>query len=162
MCIIYFDPGESTGYAITDNLGNLQRVGTLGNTTFNSELISLLSTLPEKPKLVIIESFQLYPWKAKNKSWSSFPEVEHIGAIKLYCHMNNIRWLEQKPAQKDTFNNDLISYLLMEDDVDLDTATKHTYDAIRHMLVYFTTKNKENTDGYQNITRKIKIYLQRR
>lgn len=32
--------------------------------------------------VLVIESFQLYPWEAENQYWSTFPTCELIGALK--------------------------------------------------------------------------------
>jgi len=126
MIIHAYDPGETTGHAIYNasnhkfvtagDFPDMQEVGMWG-----------------QPDLVIIEAFKLYSWKANSKKWSSFPEVEVIGALKFWCLRNNVKFVEQGADCKQLFSDDKLKALNL-----WKSYSRHARDAMRHALYYTT------------------------
>jgi len=125
---IAFDPGGTTGYAVFSNSPHDIAAG-----DFNYfDLVDRLITEVE-PNIIVVEAFRLYPWKAKHKTWSSFPEVEVIGAIKHTCYLKGIALIEQGPDHKQLFDDNKLRRLGFWTGL-----SKHARDACRHALYYMT------------------------
>lgn len=129
--IAAFDPGETTGVAVVSRIGK-----PLCNETFWmwEGVKDILETY--NPHVVVIESFQLYPWKSKEQGFSTFPPVEVIGVIKYLCVMRGTPFVTQMPTLKKFFTDArLKSYKAHH-------SVIHARDAMRHALYYvvFTSK----------------------
>ncbi|AYJ75631.1 DNA polymerase III subunit alpha [Bacillus phage BSTP8] len=121
-----YDPGKTTGWALfeSDNLISA------GESESWKDIRMQLDY--DEVDFVLIEEFKLYPWKAKNKSWDTFPEIEVIGVIKEYCWYNGINVVKQLPNQKDFFDNKKLERLYGK------IPSRHAKDAVRHGLIYLT------------------------
>jgi len=138
MKILAFDPGGTTGVCFS-NTQNLKF--DYSKKYFNSIVQwtdNVIDFLPLKecieettPDLVVVESFKLYPWKAKAKIWDDFEEVQKIGAIKLTCLANNIELVLQGANQKKFFKDKKLKEFNL-----YKNKTPHERDAIRHNLIY--------------------------
>ncbi len=128
MTILSFDPGGTTGYATCDKDYNIVS----GHFAHFEDVNSLL--LSVKPSIIIVESFALYPWKSKHKQWSSFPEVEVIGAIKHEAYLHGLQIIEQTPSTKQLFDDKKLKQLGLYKQI-----SNHARDAVRHILYYQTT-----------------------
>lgn len=129
MIIHAYDPGGTTGYAIYNNVrhsffaaGDFPYMDGVGK-----------FDLSVQPDLVIIESFRLYSWKANNKKWSGFPEVEVIGALKYWCREEACEWIEQPASVKQLFDDAKLKKLNL-----WNGYSRHCRDAMRHVLYYVT------------------------
>lgn len=96
--ILVFDPGESTGWCFQDSSGNVY-----GGTARKDHQEVAQLIVAAHPEFVVLESFHLYPEKARSLSWNSFYPCETIGAIKLTCMQNCIPFIEQAPSVKKYF-----------------------------------------------------------
>lgn len=126
MTIMGIDPGENIGYAILEG-GKLQSHGVI---QYTFEGLDLLLSLVDTADVVVMESFMLYPGKARQQSWSKFPTVEVIGIVKYHCRNKNIPVVMQQPAIKQAFPDEKLKFL------DMYTRNKHSRDAVRHALYY--------------------------
>ena len=141
MKVLSLDPGHSTGYSVFED-GQYEVSGHIYN---KDDLVKIKDLMKEHaPDVIIIEKFALYPWKAQHKVWDTFPEVEAIGVIKFLAGEWGIPVVIQTPSQKDFFNNKMIQELCGDK---LDST--HAYDAVRHVLVYYTFGGGK-TYGYGN------------
>lgn len=127
--VLTFDPGGTTGYAC---LNTESKEIAAGDFPHFSTVTILLEAF--KPDIIVIEAFRLYPWKANAKTWSSFPEVEVIGAIKHECYRLGFDWVEQGADTKALFNDEKLKKLGL-----WKGFTAHGRDAIRHALYRVTT-----------------------
>lgn len=89
------DPGNSTGWATFNDTGDVVGFGTC--VTRNSVYEKLAEAAPE---LIIMEDYRLYPWKAKEQSWSGFETVRIIGAVEYYAYLHNAKVVLQEPSIK--------------------------------------------------------------
>lgn len=103
--VIALDPGETTGYFVKRYPENCHRLtegivvegGTVGRN--HLEVFNLLDRVA--PDVVILETFALYPGKAKSLSWNSFYPCEVIGVIKLWLMLHpEVIKVEQAPSVK--------------------------------------------------------------
>lgn len=90
MTILILDPGESTGYLVVEIFEQL----TMSDKPFYSIVEG--GTIPKDHTkvweilnkrnygIIIYETFNMYPGKAKALSWNSFYPCEVIGIIKLW------------------------------------------------------------------------------
>ncbi len=111
------------------------------DTEFEVFLHALRSSFEsEDVDLVVVEGFALYPWKSKQKSFSSFPEVELIGAIRWLCFEHGVLMVVQpasvkKPAEGFVRSLKLDKWLMM-------AKGRHAKDAVLH-LVYALKRKGE-------------------
>jgi len=127
---IAFDPGGTTGYAVFSDSPHDITAGDFEYFKLINQLISKV-----EPDIIVIEAFRLYPWKAKHKTWSSFPEVEVIGAIKHECYLRNIPWVEQGADTKQLFDDSKLRTLGFWKGL-----STHGRDACRHALFFMSTR----------------------
>lgn len=127
------DPGETTGWATFDENG----IGTgLGSVHGRIEVYELLSQV--QAKLLIIEDFELFPWKSKEQSWSSFETVRVIGAIEFWAYAKNAGLVLQKPNIK------VIGYKWAKLTVAKAKADSHERDAYVHGVYYLCKQGIRN------------------
>lgn len=132
--ILVFDPGESTGWVLQDNTGEL-----LGGTAKKNHLE--IAGLIERyaPDVVVLETFHLYPGMAKSLSWNSFYPVEVIGVIKYLCMRLGISVVEQSPSIKRYAGGfDARWYELAKST----PTTEHTKDAYLHLKYYLLRRRQ--------------------
>lgn len=82
------DPGHSTGWATFDDNGDLVTMGTAKRRT---EVYDLLRT--SEAEVIIMED-----WISKEKvsfGGDKMETVRIIGAVELYCHLNDVKLYEQ-------------------------------------------------------------------
>ncbi len=140
MHYLAFDPGEHTGWASFDEKGGLHQVGTyLTPNDLMGELVKNIpypTTFNHLPKLIICESFKLFPWKSQAQMWSEFWTVQVIGSIKLFAKFYRIPIEMQDPNIKD------IGYMYAG------TAKPKSNNPLRHQMdayvhgVYYLQKAK--------------------
>lgn len=141
--VLTLDPGESTGWCFRDMYGILQG-GTLPKD--HRKVAQLILELA--PDVVVLESFHLYPGKAKSLSWNSFYPCEVIGVIKYICDTNGIIWIDQAPSVKKFFGGFKSDWVILQPQ--LDRLTEHVKDAYMH-LKYFERNNERKLLNKYNI-----------
>lgn len=119
------DPGESTGWATFKEDGNLGQMGTLRGREPVYEKLSELA-----PSVIIMENYKLYPWLAKEQSWSPFETVRIIGAVEYYAYLHNAQVILQDPSIKS------IGYLWAGIKKPKNHALSHESDAYVHGVYY--------------------------
>lgn len=138
--IIGLDPGEETGWVMFDAV-NFQ-VDEFG--TFRFEELhewAFASGRFHAARLIVCERYVLYPGKAAAQSFSDFPPVEVIGAVKYLCQLYNKPlviqgagernfWGSERDAKKYAAGNGRLRKL------GLWLRNKHSRDALRHVLTY--------------------------
>lgn len=146
--VISVDPGGTTGWCLARFPGFVTVAGETGSVT---DIIGILDS--HKPDTVVVEAFRIYPWRAKNLSWSNVPAVEVLGAVKVWCNSNNAAYIEQSAASRK-----LISKLWLQTS-GLWKATRgkpHARDAARHLLYYCITNAlimpKDLDSNYTRVT----------
>ena len=122
------DPGKITGWATFDKEGNAQDYGQVTK----EELYALL--VEKRPKLLIVEDFELFPWKSKDMPFDTLVAVRVIGAIDFYAWDAGISVILQKPSIKTT------GYMWAGIQKPKNHAVSHGPDAYVHG-VYYLQKN---------------------
>lgn len=123
------DPGGTNGWASFNENGD---VITFDGAKGKEALYQVLAA--QQPKVIICEDYRLFPWKAKEQSWSSLETVRVIGAIEYYCYLNDAELHYQDPKVK------TIAYLWAGITVPKNKALTHETDAYVHG-VYYLQKN---------------------
>lgn len=125
--ILCLDPGESTGWV----LGEADRA-IRGGTCRRNHLEVAQLILDEKPDIIVLERFNLYPGMAKSLAWNSFYPCEVIGVIKYVAMTMNIPIVEQAPSVKKYAGEikDRADWLFVKDRCA--GVTEHTKDAYQH------------------------------
>lgn len=131
--ILVLDPGDSTGWVMRDNDGQIIG-GTIGSD--HVEVAKLISHL--NPDLLIYETFQLYPNKAQKMCWNSFYPCEVIGVIKYIATSMKIPLLGLQPSVKKYAGTLDFDTIVIIDGL---KPTEHTKDAYR--LFYYWYRNNE-------------------
>lgn len=158
ITVIALDPGETTGYFVkryydvykdSDDEATIERVeneivagGTVGHN--HIEVFDLLSKI--RPDIVILESFALYPGKAKSLAWNSFYPCEVIGVIKLWVMMQQVQGLtvqqvEQAPSVKKYAGGLREDWQYFQHNLLKEKVTEHVKDAYMH-IKYWERYNK--------------------
>lgn len=150
MRVLSFDPGHTTGWAVFDKgpdnkSHELVNRGVIKDWHGIAELIETYG-----PDIITYEIFRLYSWKANQKSWDTFLEVEVIGVIRYLAEVYRLPIIGQTPADGKHFYND-VKLKKME----LYQSITHINDATGHALFFLTFNTKKITlkDGkYEKIT----------
>lgn len=133
--IIAIDPGKTVGYAVADNKGNPLQVGQVES----YQICDVLDVL--KPSQVVIESFRLYPHKARAQTWSSLQAPKVIGAIEHWCLQNKIPVSFQNATDRNLVSDDMLrKYNFWS----LTKGMRHARDAARHLVLWLI---KTSTGG---------------
>ena len=82
-------------------------------------------------KVVIMEEYELYPWKSDDQKWSQLHTVRIIGAVEYWCHITKRELVFQKPMIKQ------VGYMW----AGMKNRHKHDEDAYVHGL-YYLVRNK--------------------
>lgn len=123
------DPGKTTGWASFDAQGNAVRFGQ----ATKEELYALLTE--QNPKVLIVEDFELFPWKSKDMPFDQLIAVRVIGAIDYWAWDHKVEVVLQKPNIK------TIGYMWAGMEKPKNHAISHGPDAYVHG-VYYLQKNK--------------------
>lgn len=89
------DPGETTGWATFNQEGKPQQFDKVKG---REAVYVLLQSV--QPTVLIVEDFNLFPWKARDQAFSSFEAVRVIGAIELWAWAKGATVVLQKPNIK--------------------------------------------------------------
>lgn len=95
MKYLALDPGDTTGWAGFKENGDVDGFGDLFS---KEDVYEMLNR--NRPDVVICEDYFLYPWLAKEQSWSPFDTVRIIGAVEFWCWDNDKLLVLQKPDIK--------------------------------------------------------------
>src|SRR3990167_4590936 len=93
--VVAFDPGQTTGVAVYFGgtlllpVTNAQsQFATLNlDSTHIASLVQCWGDYCTDAGIIIVESFQLFPHKAKDQIGSTFPSVDVIGQIRMLAHL---------------------------------------------------------------------------
>lgn len=86
VCYIALDPGETTGWAKLNDVGEVLAFGQFKQKDQNQWLAdNIVSTL----KAVVCEDYKNYAWK-KQKNFSRNQTSKNIGAVELICSLRNV------------------------------------------------------------------------
>lgn len=135
--LLTFDPGHTTGYSVwqcSEDAVNIIDTGQVPTWANEDLQITEVSRLFEKykPNTVVMESYQIYEWKADDHSWSQIPTIQVIGCIKTLCIQLNIPYFSQTAQVAKQFCTDpkLESWGFFV------KGKRHARDAIRHGCYY--------------------------
>ena len=135
--IFSFDPGRTTGYCSIDvqDDGKDFSVVRCGEIEWSERMPALHGILYDSlmPTYVVIESFRLFPHKARAQIGSQFPSARVIGAIEAMVHLlgigeENIKF--QEPG-------DIVKVVVPERDLLYVAGSPHKVDAYRHARLCF-------------------------
>lgn len=137
MKYISIDPGSTVGFCIWEGLERVD-FGEKEPLEFLDRLEVLLEL--GHLDLVIFEGYALSGAKAKAMTGNKFETVQIIGVIKWLCYKNEVKWIEQTPAQKEFVDNERLKNLGL-----YDKGMQHCRDATRHGVYWqlFTGKIRE-------------------
>lgn len=129
MITLAIDPGVTSGWALFRQK-TLVQYGVVEGAVKDVWLFLEGKT----PSLVVMESFRLYPHAAANKIFSSFPEIETIGVIRLWVALHGAVLVEQSASQaKQAYSDAVIRQYVKGLNLPYPTSP-HMRDAIRHGL----------------------------
>ena len=141
MKVLSLDPGETTGWFYKDLDTGEMKGGTVGKNHYDvSHLISYMD-----PDIVIMETFHLYPGKAKSLSWNSFYPCEVIGVIKLTVQViqemrKNIILVQQAPSVKKYAGGLQADWVQFQKNDLQEKVTEHVKDAYLHFKYWERNK----------------------
>lgn len=130
--LVSIDPGEHTGLAFWDRGHYLFGEMVLLDGFVWSDVFRQIEKFC--PKVLVMEDFRLYPWKAKEQSWSQLKTPQLIGVIKYWAFQHRIPLVLQPASIKTNYPDAYLTKLS-------NSATIiHVRDSIRHGL-YYLEKN---------------------
>lgn len=89
------DPGETSGWATFTKEGKPIDYGQV------AQRLGIYDLLKDKqPQFLIVEDFQLYPWKSNAQAFNQFETVRVIGAIEFWAWAKSVPVVLQKPSVK--------------------------------------------------------------
>jgi len=133
--LIGIDPGVTTGWASYDTERESSLCGECGG--FQDVRNVLDAYLPDA---VILEEYRLYPWKAKQQSWSNIPAAEVSGIVDLWCRDHGVVLCKQTPGLRKAVPNVWLKAL------GLWKPTKgrpHARDAAKHLASYIAKYHRD-------------------
>lgn len=134
MLILGLDPGQTTGYVVTetetntaDEVGAIVECGTMEDWR---EIERLLQT--HTPNIMVIEKYLLYPALAKAQSFSPMLTSQVIGVAKFLAEKFCVPCIEQKAATGKA--------VILSEDLYRELHNDHIRDAARHIRAYLLSK----------------------
>jgi len=134
--MLSLDPGETTGYAILkasdkQTIKYGEETTDMVIKTGELKLWYGLENLIQESMcdVIVYEQFKLYPWKAKQKHWSTFPTAQVVGVIKFLAEQFEIPILGHGADAKDHFDDKKLKWANL-----YKGKSPHERDAIRHGL----------------------------
>lgn len=137
------DPGETTGWALWDDEDLLEAGQTPLRQFIDGVYQALVAPESVPPGLspayegvgrLVVEDWQLYPWKSKELAWDYCRTARGIGALELIARLAGIELVLQPAAIKERAEaagaENLFVHPLHEN--------RHANDAIRHGVYYMT------------------------
>lgn len=147
--VVAFDPGGTTGYFNFEQDGVEPEWGQLSF----EEMLDLCSSPGsgawKLPKIWVVETYQIYPWKANDLSFDECIPAQIIGMLRVAAIQNNARLVMQTAQVAKGFSTDkrLEAYFPT---INLRDKNRHARDATRHALYYLLvgiTKDAEFRTG---------------
>lgn len=156
ITVIALDPGETTGYFVKryntdDHSSEIVAGGTVGRN--HLEVFKLLEA--HSPDIVVLESFALFPGKAKSLAWNSFYPCEVIGVIKLWIMQQrsvgfSIIQTEQAPSVKKYAGGLREDWQYFQHNMLQEKVTEHVKDAYMH-IKYWERFNKDEYEWLHDL-----------
>lgn len=125
------DPGDTSGWAEFNELGDLAGYGQVREHEFNDFLNEHVHS---GLTAIIVEDYKLYAHKAKAQSWSRMSTSKKIGKIEILADLKGVKVILQ-PA-----NNKSIGYMWGGIEPPSNHSISHQYDAYAHG-VFWLQKN---------------------
>jgi hypothetical protein len=134
LCVMAFDPGETTGFAVMH--GHKLLVAAQLNTKTFPEAIEVISREYRKRERwdhirTVCEDYRVYAWKSDDHKWAGLHTPQIIGCIKTICHTQLMEQpIMRMAADAKTFVTDekLVAWGLYQ------KGQRHARDAIRHAV----------------------------
>lgn len=149
LCV---DPGETTGYSIWDEKGNLVYADQLpmwnfidlvyetaarqGDDNDFRKAVTWGDVEVEDFEAVVCEEWQLYPWELQNLAWDKCRTARAIGALTLICRRFGIKLVFQGADIKEAAKQAGAEALYLEPVHE----NRHANDSIQHG-VFYVAKN---------------------
>lgn len=142
MRVLYFDPGENTGWCFAEYNAEGLRISLTGGTVVRDHMKVAELFHVFNPTHVVYETFNLYPGMARNgtMNWNSFYPCEVIGIIKYFAQRGNLPIFGQAPSIKKYSGGLQQDWVALRERCD---ATEHMKDAYLHMKYFERNKLKE-------------------
>lgn len=162
MIVIAIDPGYATGVCVADVAPMSKEYNLLEALTIEWEdrheaLYNLLLkySIPENNTAqaalgaLVIESFVLYPNKAAAQSYSDFPSVDVIGAVRAFAYLLGLssKIVMQGAAVRKSARIQAEHYEQVR-------ATKHTRDAYQHLRYYVIMQHSKQLEAKRKADRR--------
>jgi hypothetical protein len=145
--ILCFDPGHTTGFAVFRGL-ELIESGEIVTKPIETAVHHIEELMDEHdPDVVVMESYTVYKWKAKQHGGSEMLTTRVIGCIETFCVIKFIPQIIKQPAH--IAKGFCIDTRLKEWGF-YKAGERHARDAIRHgcyFLLFGAINNKERK-GY--------------
>ena len=137
---VALDPGGTTGVCIFDSVTGEITTYQLGPHTHHLDLWALLATWD--PDVVICEGFE---YRNTARPGLVLVSKEYIGMAKLWCLLNNKKYVEQTAAMAKGFIPDKgpRANVVLKKLGLYSTAMKHANDATRHMVYWLVNGKHE-------------------
>ena len=144
MIVLGIDPGGTTGYGAVllgvdtqsnEEIYKFMDAGELPDWHGLEELIIKIN-----PQVIIYEQFKLYPWLAKNQSWSEMETAQVIGVLHYLCEKYNKIVKGQGANEKKLARPRAIAMLKAYGNKS--RYSDHSIDALTHALVYLRKEKK--------------------
>lgn len=138
--VLALDPGETTGACVFDGAvlldarqlptGMMPHAAGVVRDYINSFLAPENTNV--QTKYIVMESYKVYSWKAKDHAWQGLHTPRLIGALELVCWDAKLELVQQSAQQGKGFCTDdkLVRWGLWQ------KGERHARDAIRHAIQF--------------------------
>lgn len=142
--LITFDPGETTGFTIWDNMKLVEsnHLNTYEVKTACEWLPLWLSSKVLGSPLSVhvrMEEYRIYSWKSEQHAWSTVHTIRLIGALECLCVQLGISYDMCGAGLAKTFATDA----KLKEWGFYKPAHRHANDAIRHAVNFYCTPPKK-------------------
>lgn len=130
--IVAVDPGETIGYAVFQSSCLRYHVQVSADDIWGAAKWLEVFIKKFTPKVVVVEDYRIYSWRAKQHTWSNLFTPRLIGGLEVLCGMHDVPLIKQQPQAAKQFCTDARlkswGYWIK--------GEPHTRDAIRHGCYY--------------------------
>lgn len=131
MLVAGIDPGGTTGYCLIQ--APMQLIY-YGEGEDRAKLLAWI--LLNRPDVIVVEDYRLYPGMGEATAWSNFPAVKVISALEELCEREGIELIKQSTSNKERITDKILKKAGL-----YKPSYPHANDAMRHALFFLWFRN---------------------
>lgn len=138
---VAIDPGKAIGIAYFEQ-ATPELMGATRTLHFDSPGVTELANLLSSAQTVVLETFELFPWKAGSMPFDPLPAVQVLGYVKITCMLAKLPLKMQTPAQAKSITDTELKRLVGPANYPAGNKRRHERDALRHLMLWLINEVK--------------------